>query len=252
MNCLINQPRILLHNVEGPVNLGSTARVMANMGFNDLGYTGVLTGSEKEVILFALKAFPIIESAEKYEDLESMIADCQVLIGFTPRDPWPDGKSLGYCDFAEHVRESGVRGLKIGFLFGNEAHGLNNEDLTHCNYRVALPTSDHFPSMNLSHAVLSALLPLRMNTLEYEIEKPAPSYVDMSKKKQLTDKIFDFLDAIDYLGKEPSSSTRHELEAIWKARQWTERECNLLLGVFNKANVRSRLLNKKAHSVGSN
>ncbi|MBN2050011.1 MAG: RNA methyltransferase, partial [Spirochaetales bacterium] len=42
---------------------------------------------------------------------------------------------------------------KIAVVFGNEKTGLSDEDLALCNLAVRIPTSDLFPSLNLSHAV---------------------------------------------------------------------------------------------------
>ena len=42
---------------------------------------------------------------------------------------------------------------KIGLMFGPEASGLSNLDLSYANYVVQIPSSPKFKSMNLSHSV---------------------------------------------------------------------------------------------------
>ena len=42
---------------------------------------------------------------------------------------------------------------KIGLMFGPEASGLSNIDLSYANYVVQIPSSPKFKSMNLSHSV---------------------------------------------------------------------------------------------------
>ena len=41
----------------------------------------------------------------------------------------------------------------IGLMFGPEASGLTNEDLSFSNYILQIPTSKNFKSINLSHSV---------------------------------------------------------------------------------------------------
>jgi TrmH family RNA methyltransferase len=42
---------------------------------------------------------------------------------------------------------------RIALVFGREVNGLDKEDLALCNELIAIPSSEAFPSLNLSHAV---------------------------------------------------------------------------------------------------
>ena len=41
---------------------------------------------------------------------------------------------------------------KIGFLFGSEASGLSNNEISYANYTLQIPTNPDFKSLNLSHS----------------------------------------------------------------------------------------------------
>ena len=43
--------------------------------------------------------------------------------------------------------------MRIGLMFGPEASGLSNEDLSYSNSIIQIPTSKKFTSMNLSHSM---------------------------------------------------------------------------------------------------
>ena len=43
---------------------------------------------------------------------------------------------------------------KIGFLFGSEASGLSNEEISYANCVMHIPTNPNFKSLNLSHSVI--------------------------------------------------------------------------------------------------
>ena len=46
-----------------------------------------------------------------------------------------------------------IKNKKIGLMFGPEASGLSNYDLSFSNYLVQIPSSSKFKSLNLSHSV---------------------------------------------------------------------------------------------------
>ena len=45
------------------------------------------------------------------------------------------------------------KNLNIGLMFGPEASGLSNNDLSFSNYILQIPTSSKFKSLNLSHSL---------------------------------------------------------------------------------------------------
>ena len=54
-------------------------------------------------------------------------------------------------DFSNILRKR--RNANIGLMFGPEASGLSNMDLSLSNYILQIPTSKNFKSLNLSHSV---------------------------------------------------------------------------------------------------
>ena len=42
----------------------------------------------------------------------------------------------------------------IGFLFGSEASGLSNDEISYANYTLQIPTNPDFKSLNLSHSLI--------------------------------------------------------------------------------------------------
>ena len=43
---------------------------------------------------------------------------------------------------------------KVAFLFGSEASGLSNNEISYANYTLQIPTNPNFKSLNLSHSVI--------------------------------------------------------------------------------------------------
>ncbi len=43
---------------------------------------------------------------------------------------------------------------KVGFIFGSEASGLSNNEISYANYALQIPTNPKFKSLNLSHSLI--------------------------------------------------------------------------------------------------
>ena len=43
---------------------------------------------------------------------------------------------------------------KIGFLFGSEASGLSNNEVSYADYTLQIPSNKNFRSLNLSHSLI--------------------------------------------------------------------------------------------------
>ena len=60
-------------------------------------------------------------------------------------------KHISLQDFQKILTSK--RNLNIGLMFGPEASGLSNKDLSFSNYILQIPTSIKFKSLNLSHSL---------------------------------------------------------------------------------------------------
>jgi len=77
---------IVLVKPQGPINIGSVARVMMNFGFTRLRLVEptpeYLSLAAKKM---ALTAFPILETALVFDDLKTALSDIQAAFGATRR-----------------------------------------------------------------------------------------------------------------------------------------------------------------------
>ena len=237
---------VLLHNVTGPVNLGSICRAMANTGFSDLRFSGPLTITDPEATKYAVHAGGLLQKAHQCDGFGSLIDGLDVLFGFTPRSPWSDGRDLDLDDFHEAYRRTRAQGHSIGLLFGNEAHGLANRELAHCHYRIALPACSDYVSMNLAQAVMVVLWELnRKHRDPIQRDTPDPEIATANQKNDLLENVRRFLDEHAFLNPQNPERLWREIVPIFKTRTWTKRELTLLHAIFSKARTRYRSLEKK-------
>ena len=153
MSSYPNNTRIVLSRPEGDANIGSVCRAMKNMGLRKL----VLVRERedinvREVRRMALHAFDLFEEATFVQSLEEAVAQTQLAIAVTRRHGAKrNKKSIPIAEIATLVRER--VGAEIAFVFGNEEHGLSNDEVELCSAKLSIPTAPEFPSLNLAQAV---------------------------------------------------------------------------------------------------
>lgn len=151
-------------------NIGSTSRVMNNMGIDELILIAPQCEITYEAQLAAATGQTALQKRKTYNNWDEFFANEKegVRISFTARD----GRGRLVKDFdsqlksyLENLRQNGdtPSSMNVYLIFGPEDAGLSAADLEHSNFAVSLPTYGNNSSFNLSHAVLVALFILRQN-----------------------------------------------------------------------------------------
>ncbi|MDC7225432.1 MAG: TrmH family RNA methyltransferase [Spirochaetales bacterium] len=152
--------RIVLENPQSGKNVGSVCRAMKNMGLSRLYIAGTTEVDMKKASVTAIHASDLLENAVICGSVEEALEGTVISAATSRRR----GKKRKYFsllpeNFAKTVLEQCVddnsdnSAGEIAIVFGNEVSGLNDHDMSLCNTAVRIPTSDKFPSLNLSHAV---------------------------------------------------------------------------------------------------
>ena len=80
-------------------------------------------------------------------------------------------------------------------MFGPEASGLSNTDLSYSNYVVTIPSSDNFKSLNLSHSI--AIVAFEIYKLLRKKKTEKKTKFNIAKKAEINkvlDLLFKYLD----------------------------------------------------------
>lgn len=148
---------VILCRPEISRNIGAVCRAMANNDCHDLRIIGNKEDyDEPEILRLAIHADAIWHNVRFFEPsvdgLKAAVADCSLVAG-TTRRMGEKRKSWGMTpeEFTAFAWTN-AKGY-IGIVFGNERTGLTDEELQVCSVAVNIPSSDAFPSLNLSHAV---------------------------------------------------------------------------------------------------
>ena len=140
----------ILHKPQLSENIGACARAIKNFNFKKLIIVNPkpLFPNDK-ILATSVGAKEIIKNSKVYEDMESAAKKFDYIVATTSRFRNINLKhiilnNLNEIDFSK----------KIGFLFGSEASGLSNNEISYANCTMQIPTNPKFKSLNLSHSVI--------------------------------------------------------------------------------------------------
>ena len=131
-------------------NIGACARAIKNFNFKKL----ILINPKPifpndKILATSVGAKNIINQSKKYDTLEQALGKIDIVIATSARFRNKNIKHINLEDLKKIDFKK-----KIGFLFGSEASGLSNEEISYANYTLQIPTNPDFKSLNLSHSLI--------------------------------------------------------------------------------------------------
>ncbi|MDD3903290.1 MAG: RNA methyltransferase [Sphaerochaeta sp.] len=148
----LDRIQIVLVDTQDGANIGSVCRAMKTMGITHLTLVGDREYDENRVRTLALHASDVWENSQRFATLNEAISTSVLTVASTRRHgKFRKNSAVNPEQLAELVTKTG-EGL-ISLVFGRESDGLTDEEVAQCSMVVTIPTSDQFPSLNLSQAV---------------------------------------------------------------------------------------------------
>jgi len=145
-----NNISFILHQPQLSENIGACARAIKNFKFKKLIIVKPKPIFPNDKILAtSVGAKDLIVNAKVYENLESAVKKVDYVIATSARFR---NKNI------KHIKLSDLKKIdfnkKVAILFGSEASGLSNNEISYANYTMQIPTNPDFKSLNLSHSVI--------------------------------------------------------------------------------------------------
>ena len=146
----IDNVSFILHKPQLSENIGACARAIKNFNFKKLTIISPkpIFPNDK-IIATSVGAKDVIKNCKVFESLEPAIKNMDYLIATTSRFR---NKNIKHLELKDLTKIDFSK--KIGFLFGSEASGLSNQEISFANYTMNIPTNKNFRSLNLSHSVI--------------------------------------------------------------------------------------------------
>ena len=145
-----NNISFILHQPQLSENIGACARAIKNFNFKKLVIIKPKPIFPNDKILAtSVGAKNLIINAKVYKTLESALKKVDYVIATSARFR---NKNI------KHIKLNDLKKIdfnkKVAFLFGSEASGLSNNEISYANYTMQIPTNPDFKSLNLSHSVI--------------------------------------------------------------------------------------------------
>ena len=146
----VNNITFILHKPQLSENIGACARGMKNFNFQKLSIIDPKPIFPNDKILAtSVGAKNIINKAKNFENLEKSLKNIDIVIATSARFR---NKNIKHIQL-EDLKKINYK-KKVAFLFGSEASGLSNNEISYANYTLQIPTNPNFKSLNLSHSLI--------------------------------------------------------------------------------------------------
>ena len=227
-----NNISFILHKPQLSENIGACARAIKNFNFKKL----VLINPKPifpndKILATSVGAKDIINQSIKYDNLEKALGKIDILIATSARFR---NKNIKHINLADLKKINFKK--RVGFLFGSEASGLSNDEVSYANYTLQIPTNPDFKSLNLSHSliIIAQFIAniIKLKNIPFKKSKKVKS----ASKKELQSMLslcIKNLDEINFFRpKEKRPKMLENLRNIFYKMDLSDKETRILSGVF--------------------
>ncbi len=246
--------RIVLVGTSHPGNIGSAARAMKTMGWNDLRLVAPERFPDREAYALAAGADDLLEIAQVHEQLDAALTGCRVVVGATARR-----RSVPMPEYSP--REAAIKLIEtaaqqpVALVFGRERTGLENEELQRCHAAVCIPANPDYSSLNLAAAVQILSYELRLAALSRlpGPEPTLPSDAEPSASSEQLEQYFvhlaKTLDDIDFHKGRAPDIVMQRLRRLYLRAGLDQRELRILHGILADSQRMARLASPRASDL---
>ena len=228
----VNNISFILHKPQLSENIGACARGMKNFNFNKL----IIVDSKPifpndKILATSVGAKNIINKAKSFENIEKSLKNIDVVIATSARFR---NKNIKHIQL-EDLKKINYK-KNVAFLFGSEASGLSNNEISYANYTLQIPTNPDFKSLNLSHSlIIIAQYVSSIINSKVSFFKKSNKVKPASKKEivAMANLCVQNLEEIDFfISKEKKPIMLENLRNIFYRMELSIKETRILSGVF--------------------
>ena len=223
-------------------NIGSVARAIKNFNITKLRIVNPRCGwPNQKALVTSVGARDILKSTKIYHSLEKSLGDLDIIFATSSRIRKVNKRIISVVDLKKKIKTK----HKIGIVFGPEASGLSNNEISYADYLVKIPTNKNFTSLNLSHSAIIFSFELfkffskEKNTF---ISRYKSSLATKSEVNKFLNFMIKNLDQRGFLQPDHKrNSMIRNINNIFHRINLSDQEIRVLLGIFSTLNE----INKK-------
>lgn len=179
----------------------------------------------------AMHAQKIVDNAKTFSSFDDAVKNIDYLVATSSIESQSDKRHLRNAvlleDFSDKIYA--VEG-NVGLVFGREDYGLFNDEIAKCDIMVKIPTSESYPSLNLSHAVGLVLYVLYVKR---KSKIKGKRRLDKVEKDKLYEFFSNLLEEINY-PEHKKENTKIMFKRIMGRAMPSKWEYHTLMGVLSK------------------
>ena len=218
-------------------NIGSVARALKNFNITKLRIVNPKCNwPNQKALATSVGAKDILKTSKIYDSVEKSISDLDIVFASTSRIRKVNKKIISILDLKTKVKKK----QRIGIIFGPEASGLSNDEISYADYLVKIPTNNKFSSLNLSHSAIIFCFQLYQHYSNRKIFYNSTYKSSMATKYQVNKFLNFIISGLDKKGfLQPNHKRKSMLRNIYNIFHrinLSEQEIRILLGIFSTLN----------------
>ncbi len=242
---------VVLVKPEHSGNIGSVARVMENFDFENLVIFNPIESIENILsyetqgfamhgknILFDAKIIEVKNQEDHISEFKQFMKKFDYIIATTAQGK-KHSNIRRLAIFPEDLNlPVSVKPLKIAILFGKESRGLTNEEISHADILLRIPTSNNYSALNLSHACGIILYEIfkRINIVTIGRGTNPVLIADKDNRSILLNTVKEIIDKLK-IRSHKKENVSFAFRNIFGRSLMSKRELSLILGLFSKVNT---------------
>ena len=239
---MLNKFAFILVNPQLGENIGSCARALKNFGFSNLNIVSPRDAwPNTKARMTSVGAYNIIKSAKIFNNVEEAIKKYDLIFATSARNRDVNKKHISIVNFIKLLSKH--KNSNVGIMFGPEASGLSNHDLSLSNFIIQIPTSNKLTSLNLSHAVIVICYEIyrSLNFSKFKKEIMLSKLASKSSIKNLIKFLEKMLDHKRFFKPpEKKKSMILNINNIFGRLELSDKEIRILFSIFSSLNKKDR------------
>ncbi|MDB2515160.1 RNA methyltransferase [Candidatus Pelagibacter bacterium] len=227
-----NNISFILYQPQLSENIGACARSIKNFNFKKLVVVNPKPIFPNDKILAtSVGAKDVINNSKVHDSLESAVKKVDFVIATSARFR---NKNIKHIKLEDLIKINFTK--KVAFLFGSEASGLSNNEISYANYTMQIPTNPDFKSLNLSHSVIIVAHTVANIIKLKDFKYSKSNKISLASKKDIQAMINLCLNKLDqknfFKPLEKKPKMLENLRSIFYKMELSEKEIRILSSVF--------------------
>ena len=216
-------------------NIGACARSMKNFNFSKLHIVSPkINFPNHKAKATSVGAFDIINKAKVFNKTDEAVSNFDIVVSLSARRRDINKKHISLNNFIKILKNK--KNTNFGLMFGPEASGLSNKDLSYSNYILQIPTSSKYKSLNLSHSLTIICYEI-FKILNQNVFEKGNSKLKISSKSKINSLIrhlFNLLDEKDFFTpKEKKQSMLLNINNLIYRLEPNDKELRILASIIS-------------------